>query len=86
MGLSPLVVHIEALVLRGVRHEDRHAVSAGIQKELSRLLAQSGAGARLARLGDLHHVRAGQVAVADGSSPEQMGVAAAQRIVGGLLP
>ena len=84
--MSRVIVHVEALVLRGVRHEDRHAVSLGIQQELSRLLAAPGVDTRLAQLGDLHHVGAGEVAVVDGPKPEQIGMAAAKGIAGRLLP
>jgi hypothetical protein len=84
--MSRLVVHVEALILRGVRPEDRQAVSAGIQKELSTLLSAPGAGARLARVGNLQAVAAGEVAVIGGSKPEQIGAAAARGVVGRLLP
>ena len=84
--MSRVIVHVEALVLRGVRHEDRHAVSAGIQQELSRLLASPGADTRLAQLGDLHHAGAGEVAVVGSTRPEQIGIAAAKSVAGRLLP
>jgi hypothetical protein len=84
--MSRLVVHVETLIIRGVRLEDRQAVSAGIQKELSTLLSAPGAGVRLARLGTLHTVAVGEVVVVSGSKPAQVGATAARGIVGRLLP
>ncbi len=84
--MSRVVVRIDALVLRGVRPEDQHAVSAGIQAELSRLLATPGAGERLARLTDRPQLSAGDIPTGAGASPKQLGTAAAQIIAGRLLP
>jgi hypothetical protein len=37
--MTRVVVHIDRLVLRGFRHEDKHAFAEGLQEEISRLFA-----------------------------------------------
>ena len=34
MGMKRVVVHIDRLVLKGFRHEDRHDIAVGLQAEL----------------------------------------------------
>jgi hypothetical protein len=41
--MTRLEVHIECLVLEGYRHEDRHAIAASLEAELTRALAVPGA-------------------------------------------
>lgn len=38
--MSRVVLHIDHLVLRGVRAEDRHRLAAGLRQELARMLAE----------------------------------------------
>lgn len=38
--MKRVVVHIDALALKGFRHEDRHAIAGALREELGRQLAQ----------------------------------------------
>jgi len=80
VGMKRIVVHIDRLVLRGVRHEERHAVAAGLKGELSRWLAGAGAGDRLARLGHVPRLSLGRVSLAAGAGAEAVGVATARAV------
>ena len=54
-----VVIHIDELVLRGFRPEDRHAIAEGLQAELARLYAASPDALRtLAGLGSTARLRA----------------------------
>jgi hypothetical protein len=79
-----VVVHIDRLVLRGVRREDRYAVAEGLQQELTRLLADPHVTGSLASLGSVQRLRAGGVDVAPGSGPQRLGERVAHGISRGL--
>jgi len=80
VGMKRIVVHIDHLVLRGVRHEERHAVAAGLRGELSRWLGEPRAGDRLARLGHTPRLSLGRVSIAAGAKAEAVGVATARAL------
>lgn len=73
-------LHIEHLVLRGFRHGEQHAIAAGLQQELTRLLADPLAARSLAGLGDLSRLQVGRVSMAPGAKPQRVGVQVAQAI------
>ena len=73
-------MQIESLVLRGFRHEDRHAIAAGLQEELTRLLQVPVTAQHLAQIGGLPHLRVGPVNLATDAKPRQTGVATAKGI------
>jgi hypothetical protein len=50
VGVTRVVVHIDRLVLRGYAHEDRHAIAASLQQELTERLSRPGAVERLGAL------------------------------------
>lgn len=78
--MSRIVVHIDRLVLRGYRHDERHAIAAGLQEELRRLLAEPGSAARLGRAGSVPRVRLGRVPIAPAGSGPAVGEAVARSI------
>lgn len=78
--MKRVIVHVERLVLRGFGHEERHAVAAGLERELGRLLAEPGAADRMARLGHIAHLRPSRISVAADVGSHGMGVAAARAI------
>jgi len=75
-----VVIHIDRLVLNGFRFEDRHAIAAGLQQELSRLLAYPQAVQGLTGLGDISRLQVGRMHIAQGSKPQRVGVQVAQNI------
>jgi hypothetical protein len=79
-----VMIHIESLVLRGFRHEDRHAIAAGLQAELARLFTEPSSAARLANTGDVSRLKIGNVLLAQGAKPETVGLHAARGIARGL--
>jgi DNA polymerase III delta prime subunit len=55
VGMKRVVLHIDSLVLKGFRHEDRHGIAEGLQQELSRLFADPQAAQQLtARMAMCH--------------------------------
>jgi hypothetical protein len=77
-------VHIGNLVLKGFRHEDRHAVAQGLQEQLTRMLSAPGMAERLSQVGNIPRLRVGQVNMAADAKPQQIGIAAANGIGKGL--
>jgi hypothetical protein len=82
--MKRIVIRIDNLALRGFRHADRHAVAAGLQAELGRLLAASVGQARLATLGAVPRLSVAPVRVGLGGTPREVGLAAA-RAIGGAI-
>jgi hypothetical protein len=80
MDMKRVVVHIDRLVLNGFRFEDRHAIAAGLQQELSRLLANPQAAQVLSGLGDISRLQVGRIHIAQGSKPQRVGTQVAQGI------
>lgn len=79
-----VIVDIDALVLKGFRHEDYYRIAEGLQGELSRLLANPAAVERLASLGHVSSIQGGKVNLAKGAKPERSGTSAAGAIARGL--
>jgi hypothetical protein len=84
VGVRRIVVHIEHLVLKGFRHEDRHAIATGLQRELKRLLEAPGMPQRLARSDNPPRLRVGPVIVAADATLQRIGAAIAKGIGKGL--
>jgi len=82
--MTRVVVHIDSLVLNGLRHEDRHAVAAGLQAELQRLFATPNTPASLVTIGNAARLAVGEVLVKHGARPHSVGARAAQGIARSL--
>jgi hypothetical protein len=82
--MKRIVIRIDNLALRGFRHADRHAVSAGLQAELARLFAAPGRADRLAALGSVAGLSVRPFRVESGSAPGEIGLAAARAIGGSV--
>lgn len=78
--MKRVIVHIDSLVLEGFKHEDRHAIAAGLQQELARLFADSQATQQLTTKGDVSRLRVGNININSGSKPQGLGVEAARGI------
>jgi hypothetical protein len=77
--MKRVVVHIDRLVLKGFRREDRHAIAAGLQQELGRLFADRDAVSGLQATGDVSQLRVG-VQIEHGSQPQRVGETVARSI------
>jgi len=84
VGVKRVIVHIDRLVLKGFRVEDRDTISSGLQRELTGLLAHPQAVQGLASPGDSSRLKLGRIHVAQGSKPDRVGAQVAQRIGEGL--
>jgi hypothetical protein len=73
-------VQIDRLVLKGFRYEDRRAVAAGLQRELSRMLADAAVVRRLAVIGDVSSMRLQTEPMRSDAPPHQVGASAARAI------
>lgn len=78
--MKRVIVHIDSLVLRGFRHEDRHDIAAGLQQELGQLFAVPRAAQQFTARGDVSRLKVGDIQIAPGSKPEQIGAEAARGI------
>jgi hypothetical protein len=80
-----IMVHIDNLVLKGFRYEDRYAFAAALQDELTRVMTVPGAAQQLAGLGSMPQMRIGNVNVGAITQPQQVGSQTARAIGRGLI-
>ena len=78
--MKRVVVHIERLVLKGFRPEDRHAIAEGLQQELGRVFAERESVSLLSAMGDVSRLQVGGVPVELGTRPRRVGEKVAQGI------
>jgi hypothetical protein len=83
--MKRIVVHVDRLVLNGFRNADAHAIGEGMRGELARLLADPGAGQRLAGLGHVSSLRAEKVALTQGASSQRLGISTGRATAKGIL-
>ncbi|MEK6804808.1 MAG: hypothetical protein AABZ34_19440 [Nitrospirota bacterium] len=79
-----VMVKIDSLVLKGFRHEDRHAIAQGLQEQLQEMLSEPGMAERLSTMGHIPRLRAGQIEMSTDSKPRHVGIATANGIGKGL--
>lgn len=79
-----VILHIDSLVLKGFRHEDRHGIAEGLQQELTRLFANPQAAQQLAANGDVSRLRLGNISIDQNSKPQRVGSQVAQGISKGM--
>jgi hypothetical protein len=82
--MKRVVLHIDSLVLKGFRHEDRQGIAEGLQLELTRLLADPQASQQLTTNGDVSRLRAGSIQIRHDSKPQRIGAQVAQGIGKGM--
>jgi hypothetical protein len=73
MGMKRVVVHIDRLVLKGFRHEDRHAIAWGLQEELGRVFGDREAVQHLSKVRDALRLQMGSVHIEHGAKPQRVG-------------
>jgi hypothetical protein len=78
--MKRVVVHIDRLVLKGFRHEDRYAIATGLQQELGCVFADREAVSLLRAMGDVSQLQVGGVSIEHGSRPQRVGENVAQGI------
>jgi len=84
MTTPNLQLHIEELVLHGFAMGDRHAISAALQQELTRLFTEQGIPPNLSQGGRVPQLNGGTVAIAPGTRPELVGSQIAQSLYNGI--
>lgn len=84
MDVKRVVLHIDSLVLKGFRHEDRHGIAEGLQQELTRLFANPQAAQQLAANGNVSRLRLGNISIDQNSKPQRIGSQVAQGIGKGM--
>ena len=77
--MKRVVVHIDRLVLKGFRHEERHAIAAGLEQELGRVFFDREV-SLLRAMGDVSRLQVGGVPVEHGSKPQRVGETVARGI------
>lgn len=75
-----VVIHVDNLILRGFRYEDRYAVSAGLQEELARVLAEPDAARHISQLASTPRLQIGNVNIGASANPAQVGLAAGNAV------
>ena len=78
--MKRIVVHIDQLVLRGFRHEDRQGIAQGLQQELARLLGAPQAGQQVTARGDMPRLQGGSIQLGQGAKPQCVGLQIGRRI------
>ena len=71
--MKRVVVHIDRLVMKGFRHEDQHAIAAGVRQELERVFADREAVSHLRGMRDVSGVQVRGVHIEHGSKPQRVG-------------
>ena len=75
--MSPIHVHIDRLVLRGIDPSDRHALVAELKSELARVLAESATQGAIAKSRRTPVMRLGKM-------PMEQGIGGASKLGGGI--
>jgi len=75
-----VTVHIDSLVLKGFRYEDRHAVAQGLQEQLTEMLSAPDMVEGISQTGTIPRLRVAPVNVAADARPKQIGIATANGI------
>jgi len=82
--MKRVVLHIDRLVLKGFRQEDRHGIAEGLQQELTRLITDPQAAQQLTVNGDVSRLRVGNIHIDQNSQPQRVGSQVARSIGKGM--
>jgi len=82
--MKRVILHIDSLVLRGFRHEDRHGIAEGLQQELSQMFADPQTAQQLMANGNVSRLRGGSVSIGHSAKPQCVGLQVAQNIGKGM--
>ncbi len=78
--MKRVVVHIDRLMLKGFRPEDRHAIASGLQEELGRVFGDRAAVPPLSTARDSSRPPVRVVPLEHGMVPQRIGVNVAHEI------
>jgi hypothetical protein len=78
--MKRVVVHIDRLVLNGIRHADQFAFAGGLQQELERGFGDREAVSHLSAVGDTSRLLVGGLHIEHGSRPQRFGANVARGI------
>jgi hypothetical protein len=78
-------LHIGELVLHGFEPVDRYTIGGALERELTRLLSESGLPGTMTQNVDIAHMNFGVIHAKFGSKAEATGVQLARAIYGGLI-
>jgi hypothetical protein len=78
--MKRVILHIDSLVLKGFRNEDRHGIAEGLQQELTRLFADPQAAQKLTAGGDMPRLRVGNIQIGQNPQPQHVGSQVARGI------
>lgn len=84
--MKRVIVHIDRLVLNGLRREDQQPVAEGLQGELGRLLHAPGVAEQLASMRSQARMRTDDIAYPQEGKLEQFGSSVASNIVRSFTP
>ncbi len=70
--MKRVIVHIDELLLHGFKTEHRHAIAAGVQKQLGQVFANREMLAQLTARGDMGRIKIGGVLFENGCSKPQL--------------
>jgi hypothetical protein len=79
-----VVVHIDRMVLKGFGNADAQAVGEGMRTEFARLLARPATGEKLASLGHVPSLQAGQIRLGHDARPQAVGLSVGRAIAKGI--
>jgi predicted amidohydrolase len=82
---SSIELRIEELVLHGFEPRDRYRIGEAVERELARLFAERGAASSLGHGREAATLDAGEVAIAQGMTPEAIGAQVARAVYGGMI-
>jgi hypothetical protein len=82
--MKKVILHIDRLVLKGFRNEDRHAIAEGLHQELTQALVDTQAVHQLTTNGDVLHLRAASIQILRSSTPQHVGSQVARSIGKGM--
>jgi hypothetical protein len=82
--MKKVILHIDRLVLNGFQNKDRHEIAAGMQQELSRLLADPQAVQDLTNTGEISRIQVARTNITMASKPQHVGMQVA-RGIGGMF-
>jgi hypothetical protein len=81
---TSIELHIEQLVLHGFASADRHRIARAVENEIARLITVQGVPTSLEREGSAGSIKGGQITVAPGAGPSDVGKQVAQAVLSGL--
>jgi hypothetical protein len=82
--MTRVVIHIDRLVLKGIRREDRQRFAEGLGEELRGLLAEPGGYEDLMSRGGVSRLEVGTVRTDSQATPGQVGTLVAHSIARGI--